>query len=210
MPHDRPRAGGDRLRARRPADRQAQHRRQPADRGPVPGARDPDHDPLPQRPGGQADPGRAPEEAHRGRVGARAGVVPSGGPLSDRWRIHLCGELRVELAGERREAQLRGRQGRLAFAYLVLHRDRPVRRHELIDALWANEAGAPSDTALNPVLSRLRRAIEPAVLEGRDTLRIVFPEAPWVDVEMIRDLVATGDREAARAAAELAGADLLP
>ena len=82
----------------------------------------------------------------------------------------------MEFAGERREAQLRGRQGRLAFAYLVLHRDRPVRRDELIEALWAHEGAPPSDTALAPVLSRLRRAVEPAVLEGRDTLRLVFPE----------------------------------
>ena len=88
-------------------------------------------------------------------------------------------------AGERREAQLRGRQGRLAFAYLVLHRDRPVRRDELIEALWAHEGAPPSDTALAPVLSRLRRAVEPAVLEGRDTLRLVFTEPVWVDVEAI-------------------------
>ena len=113
-----------------------------------------------------------------------------------RWSIHLCGELRVELAGERREAQLRGRQGRLAFAYLVLHRARPVRRDELIEALWAHEGAPPSDTALAPVLSRLRRAIEPAVLEGRDTLRLVFPEPVWVDVEAI-----AGHLAAARAGA---------
>ena len=100
------------------------------------------------------------------------------------WRIHLCGELRVEYAGERRESQLRGRQGRLAFAYLVLHRDRPVRRDTLIEALWAHEGAPPSDTALAPVLSRLRRAVEPAVLEGRDTLRLTFSEPVWVDVEV--------------------------
>jgi DNA-binding SARP family transcriptional activator len=107
-----------------------------------------------------------------------------------RWSIHLCGELRVEFAGARREAQLRGRQGRLAFAYLVLHRARPVRRDELIEALWAHEGAPPSDTALAPVLSRLRRAVEPAVLEGRDTLRLVFPAPVWVDVEAISGYLA--------------------
>jgi DNA-binding SARP family transcriptional activator len=56
------------------------------------------------------------------------------------WNMYLRGELRVELAGEQRE--LRGRQGRLAFAYLVLHRDRAVRRDELIEALWAHEGHA--------------------------------------------------------------------
>ena len=90
----------------------------------------------------------------------------------------------MELAGERREALLRGKQGRLAFAYLVLHRDRAVRRDELIDALWSDEGAPPSDTALAPVLSRLRRAIAPATLEGRDTLRLRFPQPVWIDVEL--------------------------
>ena len=94
----------------------------------------------------------------------------------------------MELAGERREGLLRGRQGRLAFAYLVLHRARPVRRDELIEALWSAEGAPPSDTALAPVLSRLRRAVEPAALEGRDSLRLVFPEPVWVDVEAARTL----------------------
>ena len=114
----------------------------------------------------------------------------------------------MEYAGERRESQLRGRQGRLAFAYLVLHRDRPVRRDALIEALWAHEGAPPSDTALAPVLSRLRRAIEPATLEGRDTLRLVFDEPVWVDVEAIAELAAlrrprggAGSRHARRARA---------
>ena len=113
-------------------------------------------------------------------------------------------------AGERRESQLRGRQGRLAFAYLVLHRDRPVRRDALIEALWAHEGAPPSDTALAPVLSRLRRAIEPAVLEGRDTLRLTFREPVWVDVEAIAELAARRRPDAAREAAALAEPGLLP
>ena len=130
--------------------------------------------------------------------------------MSGQWRIHLCGELRVEYAGERRESALRGRQGRLAFAYLVLHRDRPVRRDALIEALWAHEGAPPSDTALAPVLSRLRRAIEPATLEGRDTLRLVFDEPVWVDVETIAELARSGDPRRAREAATLAAPGLLP
>ncbi|WP_028064377.1 ATP-binding protein [Solirubrobacter soli] len=120
----------------------------------------------------------------------------------------------MELAGARRDAQLRGRQGRLAFAYLILHRARPVRRDELIEALWAHEGAPPSDTALAPVLSRLRRAIEPATLEGRDTLRIVFPEPVWVDVEAVGELMMrardSDDMELALEAAALAEPGLLP
>ena len=48
-------------------------------------------------------------------------------------RVHLCGRLQVEWDGERLEAAIPGRQGRLLFAYLTLHRERPVRRDELHD-----------------------------------------------------------------------------
>src|SRR4051794_17866137 len=143
-----------------------------------------------------------------------AGTVGSRRSVSGRWSIHLCGELRVELAGERREAQLRGRQGRLAFAFLVLHRSRPIRRDQLIEALWAHEGAPPSETALAPVLSRLRRAVEPAVIEGRESLRLVFPEPIWVDVEAISEQLAVAraglDANAAQVAATLAEPGLLP
>jgi DNA-binding SARP family transcriptional activator len=137
--------------------------------------------------------------------------------VSHPWRIQLCGELRVELAGERRDAALRGRQGRLLFAYLVLHRTRPVRRDELIEALWSHDGAPPSHTALAPVLSRLRRAVEPATIDGRDTLQLVFDETPWVDVEIVAERVAAaraahGEEALAAAteAAELAEPGLLP
>ena len=42
--------------------------------------------------------------------------------------IQLCGRYVAELEGERIEARLPGRQGRLLFAYLVLSRDRTVGR----------------------------------------------------------------------------------
>ena len=69
-------------------------------------------------------------------------------------RIHLCGRLVVEWDGERLERDLPGRQGRLLFAYLVLNRDRPVRRDELIEALWSEEGPPPTgDSLLAPPLS---------------------------------------------------------
>ena len=48
--------------------------------------------------------------------------------------VRLCGALGVELSG--REAVLPGRQGRLAFAYMVVNRRRAVGRDELIELLW--------------------------------------------------------------------------
>ena len=60
------------------------------------------------------------------------------------------------------------------------------------------------------MLSRLRRAVEPAVLEGRDTLRLTFGEPVWVDVEAIARAGPRRRPGAAREAAALAAAGLLP
>ena len=103
--------------------------------------------------------------------------------------IHLCGHLRLTMSGVAQELGLRGRQGRLLFAFLVLHRARPVPRDALVEALWGEDGLPPSEGALAPVLSRLRRAIEPATVAGRDSLALVLPEPAWVDVEVARDAV---------------------
>src|ERR1700748_2649922 len=101
--------------------------------------------------------------------------------------IHLCGHLRLTMRGVAQELGLRGRQGRLLFAFLVLRRGRPVPRDALVEALWGEDGLPPSDGALAPVLSRLRKPIEPATVQGRDSLTLVLPEPAWVDVEVARD-----------------------
>src|SRR5205823_13334901 len=83
-------------------------------------------------------------------------------------RIRVCGRLTVELQGRRLEDELRGRQGRILLAYLVMHRDRPVRRDELAEALWSGKGAPPAyDSLLAPPLSRLRKTLGPGVLAGR-------------------------------------------
>ena len=102
-------------------------------------------------------------------------------------RIHVCGRLVVEWDGERLERDLPGRQGRLLFAYLVLNRDRPVRRDELIEALWSEEGPPPTgDSLLAPPLSRLRKAIGASRLEGRAELSLALPADAWIDWEVAR------------------------
>jgi DNA-binding SARP family transcriptional activator len=50
--------------------------------------------------------------------------------------IELCGEVRLEIDGRRRERDLPGRLGRVLLGYLALNRHRAVPRDELIEALW--------------------------------------------------------------------------
>ena len=109
-----------------------------------------------------------------------------------RTRVHLLGGLEVQWDGERLEAALPGRQGRLLFAYLTLHRARPVRRDELIDALWSDEGSAGGDGLLRPPLSRLRRALGDGRLEGRAELRLRFPDDTWIDWEFAREELRVG------------------
>ena len=118
-------------------------------------------------------------------------------------RIELCGQLAVEIEGTRIEGSLRGRQGRLLLAYLVLNRHRPVRRDELAEALWS-ESG---EAQLAPPLSRLRGALGDGRLVGRGELRLELGDDAWVDweaaragVTAARAALAAGDWAAAFAA----------
>ena len=88
----------------------------------------------------------------------------------------------VDHGGRSLGAALPGRQGRLLFAYLALHRDRPVRRDELAEALWSGKGAPPAyESLLAPPLSRLRKALGPGVLDGRSELHLNLPEDAWID-----------------------------
>lgn len=104
-------------------------------------------------------------------------------------RIQLCGTLAVEIDGRRIDHDLPGRQGRLLLAYLVLHRLRPVRRDELIDALWPRTPPAAADTALRALISKLRRLLPANMLDGRTELRLDLPPAAFVDLEDAREAI---------------------
>jgi DNA-binding SARP family transcriptional activator len=98
-------------------------------------------------------------------------------------RIHLCGRVVATIAGRRIDPDLPGRQGRLVFAYLTVHRHRPASRGELVEALWADTAPAAADSALNSLVSKIRRVVGPEHVEGRHELRLALPDDAWVDVE---------------------------
>jgi DNA-binding SARP family transcriptional activator len=104
-------------------------------------------------------------------------------------RIQLCGRLAIEVDGGRIDHALPGRQGRLLFAFLVLHRQRPIRRDELIDALWPQTPPAAADNALRALISKLRRLLPDGMLDGRGELRLVLPTDAFVDLEDAREAI---------------------
>ncbi len=122
----------------------------------------------------------------------------------ERTRIQLCGRLSIEIEGAHVEDRLRGRQVRLLLAYLVLNRERPLGRDELVEAIWPYEAPRAREAALRTLLSRVRSAIGPAALSGRDEVSLAFPGPVWVDIEAAgqelersRQALARGDPRAA-------------
>jgi DNA-binding SARP family transcriptional activator len=103
-------------------------------------------------------------------------------------RIQICGALVVECDGQRVDALLPGRQGRLLFTYLVVNRHRLIPRDEMAEALWREPDPDAVDARLNPLLSKLRKVFGPGTVEGRSTLRLCLPDA-WVDLEAASDAV---------------------
>ena len=103
-------------------------------------------------------------------------------------RIQICGALAIERDGQRLDAGLPGRQGRLLFTYLVVNRHRHVPRDELAEALWREPDPAAVDARLNPLLSKLRRVFGADTVDGRSTIRLCLPDA-WVDLEAAAEAI---------------------
>jgi DNA-binding SARP family transcriptional activator len=97
--------------------------------------------------------------------------------------IQLCGRYAIEVEGERVEAALPGRQGRLLFAYLALNRNRAFTRGELVEAVWSRQPPRDPGDALAALLSKVRTALGNRYLEGRTELTLSLPAGSRVDVE---------------------------
>lgn len=106
-------------------------------------------------------------------------------------RIYLTGQVLLE-CGDRlvTERALAGRQGRLAFVFLVANRSRPVGRNELADVIWPEEPPPEADAALSAILSKLRAVLktlgppaEASIDVGSGSIGIRLPGRTWVDIE---------------------------
>jgi DNA-binding SARP family transcriptional activator/tetratricopeptide (TPR) repeat protein len=116
-----------------------------------------------------------------------------------RTRGRLCGSLGLEIDGLDVASRLPGGQATALLCYLLASPERAADRDELIAVLWPENPPRDPQGALRPILSRLRRVVEPAAIEGRDRLRLLLPDPVWIDVDE-----ATRRLEAARAAARRA------
>src|SRR5262249_19152611 len=104
-----------------------------------------------------------------------------------RCRVQLCGPLVVRLNGRDLAGDIRGAQGRIVFAYLLLNRTRRVTREELAEALWGAYPPSEPAVAIRALLSKLRATLEStgaAALPTGDSLRLHLPADAEVDVEI--------------------------
>lgn len=119
-------------------------------------------------------------------------------------RVTLCGGVAVEADGRHvPDRLLAGRQGRLVLAYLVCERHRSVPRAELAELVWGDRLPPSWASSLSAVVSKLRRFLGEAGLDGPAALasafgfyRLHLPGDVWVDWESAVAAVTTAERVA--------------
>jgi len=111
-------------------------------------------------------------------------------------RVYLCGPVTIESAGQVVcDGAVAGPQGRLLFAFLMSRTPHPSSKADLIRALW-DEAPPPSaETALNAIISKLRRVLKQVgvappygISNDVGTYRCAIPFA-WLDIQTARTAV---------------------
>lgn len=107
----------------------------------------------------------------------------------DSTRFYLAGRVAVEgSTATVDQADLPGRQGRLALAFLVLNRQRPVPVSELATALWDDAPPRSWEPSLRAIVSKLRHALDDAgataTIEVDGGCYQLRAPGSWVDVEV--------------------------
>ncbi len=109
-------------------------------------------------------------------------------------------------------AVIPGRRQRALLVLLLLHRNEVVASDRLLEELWAGQASAWSQNALQAAVSRLRRALQAERLETRPPGYVLRLEPGELDAERFERLLAEGRAalagDDADEAAELLGSAL--
>jgi DNA-binding SARP family transcriptional activator len=106
-------------------------------------------------------------------------------------RIYLTGRISIEHGSTLvEERDLAGRQGRLAFAFLAVERQRPVSREQLTAILWPDTPPPEVEPALSAILSKLRAVFKKACVPGagsvemrNSAIQMRLPADTWLDLE---------------------------
>src|SRR5580658_832194 len=117
----------------------------------------------------------------------------------------MCGGVSLEVDGRRlADRLLAGRQGRLVLAYLVCERHRSVSRDELAELVWGERLPSSWASSLSAVVSKLRRLLSDAGLDGPAVLassfgsyRLYLPADTWVAWDAAHAAVATAEQAVA-------------
>ena len=106
-------------------------------------------------------------------------------------RIYVTGSICIEHEADLiRESELPRRQGRLAFAMLVLERQRPVSTDELVELLWPTRAPTHNLLGVSALISKLRRVLSrtglgpDAIAHAFNCYQLRLPAGAWVDAEV--------------------------
>jgi DNA-binding SARP family transcriptional activator len=128
-------------------------------------------------------------------------------------RIYLAGNVAVE-RGDRLvpERRLPGRQGRLAFALLVVERGDALAKDTIADIVWGGSPPNGWDTALRAIMSKLRGVMDQtglgdsvAIESAYGCYQMRLPADTWIDLEAAGK--AAHDAETALRAGNLAEAN---
>jgi DNA-binding SARP family transcriptional activator len=113
-------------------------------------------------------------------------------------RLQVCGPMTVCVHGVDLTARLPIGQARTLFVFLVLHREQPQTRAQLVDALWPVAAPTHADRDIAALLSRLRGIVGPDVLPVGAETRLRLPEHAVVDLEVAYASTEAAERAIAR------------
>jgi DNA-binding SARP family transcriptional activator/tetratricopeptide (TPR) repeat protein len=120
-------------------------------------------------------------------------------------QVDVCGRFGLVVAGVRRDESIH-QQGRMALAFLAVHQARPVSRDELELAIWGEGDTRDRGAALNTILSRLRRALGPEVIQSHSRTSLQLADYVVVDYHVAFGLLAEAQDALRRASPEEAAA----